>query len=678
MTEKHTLEAPTEIEVNKKQKVDTTVPRQKGIAPIKAEYLLPRATAVAAQSIQYNDEDEGGGLAERDTGAGTSKKVKKGKKNRGQNKARKLVQPRDAIKLCEHAMAPGTECPYGENCKFEHDRSKYVAAKPEDLPGECPVFEAMGYCPVGIKCRWLHSHYNQADSSSVINEELWNKVKTVNFEINKIQGSILNDLQKRKFDFKLSEQYIPYMEAVIQANNAVNNKLGSIKKEREQQAAAAAAAKEKADSTEENQESGATEAKEESAVEAAPTTTANDDKKDNAAAYIEPPFQPAEKKKLYLNNAKIVSPLTTVGNLPYRRLMRTLGADYTYSEMALCLPVVQGHKSEWALPRAHSSEAGRFGVQLATATAWQAVKAAEAVASLTTGVSEINLNCGCPIDLVFRTGAGSALMDNPSRMIRLLNGMNAVSGEVPVTVKIRTGVRDDKATAHTLVPRLLAETNVAAITIHGRSRAQRYTKTANWEYIGDVAKIVREHREDLADEQGGRYTKPWVIGNGDVFSWEDWYNGIEDQGVDSIMVARGALIKPWIFEEIESRQHLDKTATERLEIIKKYANFGLEHWGSDEYGINLTRRFLCEFLSFTHRYIPVGLLEYLPAKINDRPEPWQGRNELETLMASSNYTDWIKISEMVLGPVNENFDFTPKHKSNAYEKPNAAATPAAN
>lgn len=452
MTEKHTLEAPTEIEVNKKQKVDTTVPRQKGIAPIKAEYLLPRATAVAAQSIQYNDEDEGGGLAERDTGAGTSKKVKKGKKNRGQNKARKLVQPRDAIKLCEHAMAPGTECPYGESCKFEHDRSKYVAAKPEDLPGECPVFEAMGYCPVGIKCRWLHSHYNQADSSSVINEELWNKVKTVNFEINKIQGSILNDLQKRKFDFKLSEQYIPYMEAVIQANNAVNNKLGSIKKEREQQAAAAAAAKEKADSTEENQESGATEAKEESAVEAVRTTTANDDEKDNAAAYIEPPFQPAEKKKLYLNNAKIVSPLTTVGNLPYRRLMRTLGADYTYSEMALCLPVVQGHKSEWALPRAHSSEAGRFGVQLATATAWQAVKAAEAVASLTTGVSEINLNCGCPIDLVFRTGAGSALMDNPSRMIRLLNGMNAVSGEVPVTVKIRTGVRDDKATAHTLVP----------------------------------------------------------------------------------------------------------------------------------------------------------------------------------------------------------------------------------
>lgn len=674
MTEKHTLEVVNDSDSIKKQKVDTPAPRQKGIAPIKAEYLLPRTdnTAAAAQPIQYNDEDEGGGVAERDTGAGTSKKVKKGKKNRGQNKARKLVQPRDAIKVCEYAMTPGTVCPFGDSCKFEHDRSKYVAAKPEDLPGECPVFEAMGFCPVGIKCRWLHSHYNQADSSSVINEELWNKIKTVNYEINKIQGSVLNDLQKKKFDFKLSELYIPYMEAVIQSNNAINNKLGSIKKEQEQPVST----DEKTGSTDSNHDSSVSaETKQHETVSESTTTITDNDKKDNAAAYIEPPFQPAEKKKLYLHNAKIVSPLTTVGNLPYRRLMRTLGADYTYSEMALCLPVVQGHKSEWALPRAHSSEAGRFGVQLATATAWQAVKAAEAVASLTTGVSDINLNCGCPIDLVFRTGAGSALMENPSRMIRLLNGMNAVSGEVPVTVKIRTGVRDDKPTAHTLVPRLLKETNVAAITIHGRSRAQRYTKTANWEYIGDVAKIVREHRDELADEHGGRYTKPWVIGNGDVFSWEDWYSGLENQGVDSIMVARGALIKPWIFEEIEARQHLDKTATERLEIIKQYANFGLEHWGSDEYGINLTRRFLCEFLSFTHRYIPVGLLEYLPAKINDRPEPWKGRNELETLLASSNYTDWIKVSEMVLGPANENFDFMPKHKSNAYEKPtNAAVT----
>jgi tRNA-dihydrouridine synthase 3 len=133
------------------------------------------------------------------------------------------------------------------------------------------------------------------------------------------------------------------------------------------------------------------------------------------------------------------------------------------------------------------------------------------------------------------------------------------------------------------------------------------------------------------------------------------------------MVGRGALIKPWIFEEVDAQQYLDKSATERLEIIRKYANFALEHWGADEYGIASARRFMCEFLSFTYRYTPYGILERYPIKLNERPQYWKGRNELETLLGSGDYKDWIKITEMFLGPVGDNFNFTPKHKSNSYD-----------
>lgn len=653
MTEKHTPPPSEAFEpAAKKLKTDVdsapaqAVPeRVKGVTPIKAQYILSKtADPRAASGTDYDDEAEGGGVVERAEGLGGSAGDKKKNRKRGQNKNRKFVQPRDTVRLCSTA---GTEmgCSYGDRCKFEHDIGRYIESKPADLPGVCPVYEAIGQCPVGLKCRWLHSHFS--NNAVTRNEKVVAEAAQANYEVSRVPAHTLNELQKKSFPFPLADQYIPYMDAVIKMNSVLNNQSGTIVRENKD-----------TDDSETKLEAAGAEAESEAKTEAL----------DNAANYIDPPFLPSEKKKLYLHHAKIVSPLTTVGNLPYRRLMRTLGADYTYCEMALCLPLLQGSKSEWALPRAHSSEAGRFGVQVATATHWQAVKAAEAIASLTEGVSEINLNCGCPIDLVFRTGAGSALMDNPSRMIRLLNGMNAVSGEIPVTVKIRMGIKDDKPTAQTLVPRLLKETSVAAITIHGRSRAQRYTKQANWDYIGEIAKIVKDEREELADGEGGRYTKPWIIGNGDVYSWEDWYHGVESQGVDSVMVARGALIKPWIFEEIAARQHLDKSASERLEIIKKYAHLGLEHWGSDEYGINMTRRFLCEFLSFTHRYVPVGILEHLPAKINDRPPPWQGRNELETLLGSSDYKDWIKISDMFLGPSNEGFEFTPKHKSNAYEK----------
>jgi len=157
-----------------------------------------------------------------------------------------------------------------------------------------------------------------------------------------------------------------------------------------------------------------------------------------------------------------------------------------------------------------------------------------------------------------------------------------------------------------------------------------------------------------------------IFGGGDAFSSEDYWAKVEHSGVDGVMIARGALIKPWIFTEVKERREWDISATERLELVRKYAEYGLNHFGTDTPGVNTTRRYLCEALSFQYRYIPIGLLERLPGHINDRPPAFQGRNELETLLASPHSQDWVKISEMFLGPAPESWTFIPKHKSNAY------------
>jgi tRNA-dihydrouridine synthase 3 len=151
---------------------------------------------------------------------------------------------------------------------------------------------------------------------------------------------------------------------------------------------------------------------------------------------------------------------------------------------------------------------------------------------------------------------------------------------------------------------------------------------ADWNYIDKCAKA--------ADPVP-------LFGCGDILSYHDYNEHMQNTQVSGCMIARGALYKPWIFREIKEQRDWDISAIERLEMIKKYANYGLEHWGSDTKGVETTRRFLLEWLSFLYRYIPVGLLETIPQKINLRPPGFFCRNELESLLASPNCSDWIKI-----------------------------------
>ncbi|KAJ1658611.1 tRNA-dihydrouridine synthase 3, partial [Coemansia sp. RSA 25] len=344
-----------------------------------------------------------------------------------------------------------------------------------------------------------------------------------------------------------------------------------------------------------------------------------------------------------------LAPLTTVGNLPFRRVCKGFGVDITCSEMAMAANLLQGQQSEWALVKRHKSEA-IFGVQLAGNNASTLGRAAELL-SRECEVDFIDMNMGCPIDLVANNGGGSSLLAFPKKIGRIVRTMHHVT-DCDVTVKIRTGVLKSKNVAHELIPQL-EQWGAALVTLHGRSRQQRYTKLADWAYIGECRQAA---------------ARVPLFGGGDVMSWEEYWEHMEAaKQSDGIMVGRGALVKPWVFKEIEERRVWDISATERLDILKEFASFGLEHWGTDSQGVNNTRRYLLEWQSFLCRYIPAGILEVLPQRMNDRPPAFVGRNDLETLMASTQVRDWIKISEMVLGPTPDSFTFVPKHKSNSYE-----------
>lgn len=379
---------------------------------------------------------------------------------------------------------------------------------------------------------------------------------------------------------------------------------------------------------------------------------------------------PSKGKKAHINirDNLYLAPLTTVGNLPFRRLCKKLGADITCGEMAIASHVIQSKASEWALLRRHSSE-DKFGVQLTDSKAENLLKATEII-NEHCDVDFIEINAGCPIDLIYNHGAGCALMNRQTKLTSMLWTLNkSLDNQVPIGLKMRIGINSKQPNAHSLIPQL-AHANIDWLTIHGRSRKQRYSKASNWDYIiNQCLPVAKKHNLPL-------------LGNGDIYHWNDAvkYMRGEELGhlnLTSTMVARGALIKPWLFTEIKERKTWDITASQRLELYKDFVHYGLDHWGSDKKGVTRTRRFLLEWMSFAHRYVPTGILEDGQAEkitMAHRSPFFRGRNEMETLLGSPNSSDWLRISEMLLGKVPDDFEFSPKHQSNAWPSADNAST----
>lgn len=586
-------------------------------------------------------------------------------KQRGTFKKRPIDAPEDPAELLCRPVAAGESCPFGDTCKFSHDMGDYMRRKLKDLGTSCPVFDSVGRCRFGLACRFAGAHVRtRADGTfeNVVDTERLARAQAagedgatdgIPFERNALTHVVRTQLRKNTYTFQSLGQ-----------KNKKNNK--NHRGGGQQQPP-----------TSDDSSSIAT-AESAALLQPEPATVATETVEPASESPLLPERKPVDfARKIY------VAPLTTVGNLPFRRLLKQTGADITCGEMAMATNLLHAQQSEWALLRRHASE-DVFGVQIAGGHGDQLARVCELLAR-ETDVDFIDLNMGCPIDIVCRAGAGAALMTRGSRVVEVVaGGLTGIElgarqrgdGRVPgLTVKLRTGWSDKDRVAHKLVPKiqsarassaymnasvvqnykLRAVQGVDAITVHGRSRLQRYTKTADWDYVFECS-----------DAQDASASSTPFVGGGDVLSFEEFDAHLANGKLDTCMLARGALIKPWLPTEIKERRHWDISASERFDLLRDFVNFGLEHWGSDQKGVNRTRRYLLEWQSFLYRYIPVGLLEVLPQHINDRPSPYYGRNDLETLMASDRAGDWVKLSEMLLGPVPEGFQFVPKHKANAY------------
>jgi len=225
-----------------------------------------------------------------------------------------------------------------------------------------------------------------------------------------------------------------------------------------------------------------------------------------------------------------LAPMAGVTDLGFRAVCRELGAGYTVSEMvsakALC------YQDKKTLPLLTLGEGEHPAAVQIFGSEEDSMERAAALAGEYSGADIIDINMGCPMPKICNNGDGSGLARDPEKAARIAAAVVRGAGGKPVTVKLRLGWDRGHLNGVELARRL-EDVGVAAIAVHGRTTVQKYEGRADWDGIRRVREAV---------------SVP-VIANGDVFSPKDAVEILKRTGADMVMIGRGCLGNPWLFQQ---------------------------------------------------------------------------------------------------------------------------------
>jgi len=227
-----------------------------------------------------------------------------------------------------------------------------------------------------------------------------------------------------------------------------------------------------------------------------------------------------------------LAPMAGVTDHPFRLLCREKGASLVFTEMVSAKALHYKDDKTFEIAKTYPDETP-VGIQIFGHEP-EIMAEAAAVLSKQPNVALIDINMGCPAPKIVKNGDGSALMKKPDLVRQIVREVVKAS-EKPVTVKIRKGWNDSSVNCIEIAS-ICEEEGASMVTVHGRTREQQYSGNADWECIRSVKKAL---------------TIP-VTGNGDVRSPEDALRMLEETGCDAVMIGRGALGNPWLFEQIQS------------------------------------------------------------------------------------------------------------------------------
>ncbi|MCR5436798.1 MAG: tRNA dihydrouridine synthase DusB [Treponema sp.] len=245
-------------------------------------------------------------------------------------------------------------------------------------------------------------------------------------------------------------------------------------------------------------------------------------------------YHPVSIGNINLKGNLFLAPVAGYSDSAFRSVCIENGAAFTYTEMVSAEALVRkNQKTEVLMQRACNEKA--YAVQIFGGAEDVMAEAAQIVLEKT-GCEVIDINCGCPVPKIIRSGAGSVLTKEPEKLYKIA-GAVVKAVNVPVTVKIRSGWDRINLTWKEAAQAAI-DAGVKAITIHPRTKTQGYEGHSDWSIMKKLVEFV-----------GGRIP---VFGSGDLFKPEDVVKMIEQTGVDAVMFARGAMGNPFIFRDTVS------------------------------------------------------------------------------------------------------------------------------
>lgn len=290
-------------------------------------------------------------------------------------------------------------------------------------------------------------------------------------------------------------------------------------------------------------------------------------------------YHPVKIGSLSLDGNVFLAPVAGYSDRAFRSICADCGADFAYTEMVSAEALTRNNlKTEQLMARAPNEKA--YAVQIFGGKGQTMADAARIVLEKTTAEC-IDINGGCPVPKIIKSGAGSNLTANPTLLYDIVSSVvKAVDGRVPVTIKIRTGWDAEHITWKDCAQAAL-DAGAAAITLHGRTRAQGYEGKADWGKLAELVEFIN-----------GRIP---VFGSGDVFSPEAAKQMIEQTSCDGIMLARGAMGNPFIFTKIrqflKTGSYQEIPTRERIEAGFRELDLLVQDFGEKGACLEMRKRF---------------------------------------------------------------------------------------